>query len=68
MMIVMEIVERSSVRLLKINDMILIFRSLEGSLNNYLKANDVRVYHLIQMCYDIAKGMAYLEENNVIHR
>ena len=68
MMIVMEIVERSSVQLLKINDMILIFRSLEGSLNNYLKANDVRVYHLIQMCYDIAKGMAYLEENNVIHR
>ena len=68
MMIVMELVERSSVRLLNVDDWILIFLSLEGSLNNYLKANDVRVYHLVQMCYDIAKGMAYLEENNVIHR
>lgn len=42
--------------------------TLEGSLNNYLKANDLRVSQLTQMCYEIAKGMAYLESCNVIHR
>ncbi len=41
---------------------------LEGSLNNYLRVNDLRVSQLMKMCYDIAKGMAYLEKNNVIHR
>jgi serine/threonine protein kinase len=39
-----------------------------GSLNNYLRSNDLRVSQLIQMCYDIGKGMEYLEKNNVIHR
>ncbi len=37
-------------------------------MNSYLRANDVRVSQLMQISYDIAKGMEYLEENNVIHR
>ena len=41
---------------------------LEGSLNSYLKANQVRPAQLIKMCYEISKGMAYLEKSNVIHR
>ncbi|CAF0835288.1 unnamed protein product [Adineta steineri] len=40
----------------------------QGSLSNYLKANELRVSQLTQMCYEIAKGMAYLESCNVIHR
>ncbi|CAF0796613.1 unnamed protein product [Adineta ricciae] len=40
----------------------------QGSLDKYLKKQDYRVSQLIQMCYDIAKGMAYLEKCNVIHR
>lgn len=42
--------------------------NLEGSLSDFLKNNDLRVSQLIQMCYDIAKGMQYLEKRNVIHR
>jgi len=41
---------------------------LAGSLNNYLRTNDLRVSHLMQISYDIAKGMEYLEKWNVIHR
>lgn len=44
------------------------FIILGGSLNHYLKANDLRVSQLTQLCIDIAKGMAYLESNHVIHR
>ncbi|CAF4044445.1 unnamed protein product [Rotaria sp. Silwood2] len=53
-----------------IRDPLMIIMELieQGSLNNYLKNNDVRVPQLIQMCYDIAKGMEYLEKRNVIHR
>ncbi|CAF2069418.1 unnamed protein product [Rotaria magnacalcarata] len=53
-----------------IRDPLMIIMELieQGSLNNYLKDNDLRVSQLILMCYDIAKGMAYLEKRNVIHR
>ncbi|CAF1382169.1 unnamed protein product [Rotaria sp. Silwood1] len=53
-----------------IRDPLMIIMELieQGSLNNYLKTNEVRVPQLIQMCYDIAKGMEYLERRNVIHR
>jgi serine/threonine protein kinase len=37
-------------------------------LNNYVKKNELRVPQFIQMCYDIAKGMEYLEQCNIIHR
>ncbi|CAF2524438.1 unnamed protein product [Rotaria sp. Silwood2] len=40
----------------------------KGSLSDYLKNNELRVSQLIQMCNEIAKGMAYLESNHVIHR
>ncbi|CAF3398988.1 unnamed protein product [Rotaria sp. Silwood1] len=40
----------------------------KGSLRDYLKNNDFRVSQLIQICTEIAKGMAYLESNHVIHR
>ncbi|UJR37690.1 hypothetical protein I4U23_030385 [Adineta vaga] len=40
----------------------------QGSLSNYLKKNELRPPQLTQMCYEIAKGMAYLESYNVIHR
>ncbi|CAF1621235.1 unnamed protein product, partial [Adineta ricciae] len=41
----------------------------KGSLNTYLEKNrDICASKLTQMCYEIAKGMAYLESCNVIHR
>ncbi|CAF4002363.1 unnamed protein product [Rotaria magnacalcarata] len=39
-----------------------------GSLSQYVKENDFNVSQLTKMCRDIAKGMAYLESNQVIHR
>ncbi|CAF3729180.1 unnamed protein product [Rotaria sordida] len=53
-----------------IHDPLMIIMELieQGSLNNYLKNNELRVPQLIQMCYDIAKGMEYLEKHNIIHR
>lgn len=69
MMIVMELVESMS-----FHDSItfywteILFFFTGGSLNSYVKENDLRVYQLTAMCCDIAKGMAYLESNNVIHR
>lgn len=64
-MIVMELVEgKFEIE----NSLSLFVFCLEGSLNNYLRKNELRVSQLIQMCYDIAKGMEYLEKNNVIHR
>lgn len=65
-MIIMELIERMfyiELHLFYLKD-----NFLEGSLNTYLKQHDVRVSQLIQMCYDIAKGMAYLEQHSVIHR
>ncbi|CAF1633493.1 unnamed protein product, partial [Didymodactylos carnosus] len=42
----------------------------KGSLSNYLEnpQNDPSRNQLIKFCRDIARGMAYLEERNVIHR
>ena len=65
-MIVMELVERIGKQ--EIFNSSNLFLIIEGSLNDYLKANELRVSQLIQMCYEIAKGMAYLESSNVIHR
>jgi serine/threonine protein kinase len=67
-MIVMELVERI-LNIEKNNHYLIdLFIFVEGSLDNYLKANELRVPQLIQMCYEIAKGMAYLESCSVIHR
>lgn len=67
LMIVMELVEGRSTHFLQ-EISFGIFSLAEGSLNNYLRKNDLRASLLIQMCYDIAKGMNYLEKQNVIHR
>ncbi|CAF4352643.1 unnamed protein product, partial [Adineta steineri] len=53
-----------------IRDPLMIIMELieQGSLDKYLRNNDLRLSQLIQMCYDIAKGMEYLEQCNIIHR
>ncbi|CAF0979554.1 unnamed protein product [Adineta steineri] len=53
-----------------IRDPLMIIMELieQGSLDKYLKNNDLRLSQLIQMCYDIVKGMEYLEQCNIIHR
>lgn len=67
LMIVMELVEGKITRQWRM--IFFVWRIfLGGSLNNYLRKNNLRVSQLTQMCYDIAKGMEYLEKHNVIHR
>jgi c-src tyrosine kinase len=66
MMIVMEYIERSFY-MRHADDCVLVV-TLGGSLHDYLKKNELRTVTLIHMCYDIGKGMAYLERSNVIHR
>lgn len=62
------IVELTDIRYPRYNSLCLVMKLLDCSLRCYLKLQCLPLLHQISISCDIANGLAYLHENNLIHR